>query len=235
LKGQLLDGHFKLDASYDGRILTDSQVSLQSLRLARLTPWLGKISASLEDSDLSLNYRGAICNNPVRSTGSGSLILTNAPVVHIPLLEQTYALFPKLLPDRGRAGAGEFQVTFSMNKGVATIDPFKGRSEAVTVTATGTVDLVKQYVQGRARANLRGIVGRITLPLSHVLTDMEISGPLDDIRVSPEGPIGGAKGLFQGTAKAAKGSVKLSGNVLKEGLTLPFEALGMFGEQKAGE
>lgn len=235
LKGQLLDGHFKLNASYDGRILTDSQVSLQSLRLARLTPWLGKISASLEDSDLSLNYRGAICNSPVRSTGSGTLILTKAPVVHIPLLEQTYALFPKLLPDRGRAGAGEFQVTFSMNKGVATIDPFKGRSEAVTVTATGTVDLVKQYVQGRARANLRGIVGRITLPLSHVLTDMEISGPLDDIRVSPEGPIGGAKGLFQGTAKAAKGSVKLSGNVLKEGLTLPFEALGMFGEQKAGE
>ncbi|MBB5040222.1 AsmA-like C-terminal region-containing protein [Prosthecobacter dejongeii] len=235
LKGKLLDGRFKLDANYDGRILTDAQVSLQSLRLARLTPWLGKINDSLEDSDLSLNYQGTICNNPVRSTGGGSLILTNAPVVHIPLLEQTYALFPKLLPDRGRAGAGQFQVTFSMNKGVATIDPFKGRSEAITVTATGTVDLVNQYVQGRARANLRGIVGRITLPLSHVFTDMEISGPLDDIRVSPEGPIGGAKGLFQGTAKVAKGSVKLSGNVLKEGLTLPFEALGMFGEQKAGE
>lgn len=235
LKGKLLDGRFKLDGSYDGRILTDAQVSLQSLRLARLKPWLGKISASLDDSDLSLNYRGAICNNPIRSTGSGSLILTNAPVVHIPLLEQTYALFPKLLPDRGRAGAGEFQVTFSMNKGVATIDPFKGRSEAITVTATGTVDLVKQYVQGRARANLRGIVGRITLPLSHVFTDMEISGPLDDIRVSPEGPMGGAKGLFQGTAKVAKGSVKLSGNVLKAGLTLPFEALGMFGEEKPGE
>ncbi len=235
LKGKLLDGRFKLDGSYDGRILTDAQVSLQSLRLARLKPWLGKISASLDDSDLSLNYRGAICSSPIRSTGSGSLILTNAPVVHIPLLEQTYALFPKLLPDRGRAGAGEFQVTFSMNKGVATIDPFKGRSEAITVTATGTVDLVKQYVQGRARANLRGIVGRITLPLSHVFTDMEISGPLDDIRVSPEGPIGGAKGLFQGTAKVAKGSVKLSGNVLKESLTLPFEALGMFGEEKPGE
>ncbi len=231
-KGRLLEGSFTLDGDYDGGHLGDAKVSLKSLRLARLSPWLGKVSAGLDDSDLSLTYRGTICDQPVRSTGSGSLVLTHAPVVHIPLLEQTYALFPKLLPDKGKDGTGEFQVEFSMTKGVATIDPFKGRSQALTVTATGTVDLVKRRVDGHARANLRGVVGVVTSPLSHVLTDMEISGPLDDIRVSPEGPVSGVKKLLGGTAKVAKGSVKLSGAVLKEGLTLPFEALGMFGQKK---
>ncbi|WP_166647046.1 AsmA-like C-terminal region-containing protein [Prosthecobacter fusiformis] len=228
LKGKLLEGTFALDADYDGQKLTDAKISLKSLRLARLSPWLGNVGSGLENSDLTMDYAGSICNDPVDSTGGGTLVLSDAPVVHIPLLEQTYALFPKLLPDRGRASAGSFQVTFTMNNGVATIDPFKARSEALTVTATGTVDLVKRRVQGHARANLRGIVGRITLPLSHVLTDMEISGPLDDIRVSPEGPIGGAKKLIGGSAEAAKDSVKLSGDVLKEGLSLPFQALGMF-------
>lgn len=233
LKGRLLDGRFTLDANYNGEELSDAKVTLKSLQLARLEPWLGEVGGGLQKSDLTLEYNGVICNDPVRSTGSGSLVLSNAPVVHIPLLEQTYALFPKLLPDRGRAGAGSFQVTFSMNRGVATIDPFKGRSEALTVTAKGTVDLVNRQVEGHARANLRGVVGRITLPLSHVLTDMTIRGPLDDIRVSPEGPIGGVKKLLGGSTEVAKDSVKMSGTVLKEGLTLPFQALGMFGD--AGE
>lgn len=232
LKGQLLEGRFTLEGDYNGLILSKARVSLRSLRLARLSPWVGKVGSNLDDSDLSLTYSGAICGDPVRSTGSGSLILTNAPVVHIPLIEQAYTLFPKMLPDRGRAGAGSFQLNFSMTKGIAAIDPFKARSEAVTVTATGTVDLVRRRVDGKARANLRGIVGRITLPLSHVFTDMEVSGPLDDIRVTPEGPVGGVKNLLKGTAKAATGGAKLSSGVLREGLTLPFEALGMFGREK---
>lgn len=232
LKGQLLEGRFTLEGDYDGRILNKARVSLRSLRLARLSPWLGKVSADLDDSDLSLTYSGAICRDPVRSTGSGSLVLTNAPVVHLPLIEQAYTLFPKVLPDRGRAGAGSFQMSFAMTKGIAKVDPFKARSESVTVTASGTVDLVKRRVDGKARANLRGIVGRITLPLSHVLTDMEISGPLDDIQVTPEGPVGGVRTAVSGTAKAVKGGAKLSSGVLREGLSLPFEALGLFGPDK---
>lgn len=232
LKGRLLDGRFTLDANYDGVELSKAKVTLKSLQLARLEPWLGDVGKGLQKSDLSLEYNGVICNDPVRSTGSGSLVLSNAPVVHIPLLEQTYALFPKLLPDRGRAGAGSFQVTFSMTRGVATIDPFKGRSEALTVTAKGTVDLVNRQVEGHARANLRGVVGRITLPLSHVLTDMNIRGPLDDIRVSPDGPVGGVKKLLGGGTEVAKDSVQMSGTVLKEGLMLPFQALGMFGDEE---
>jgi hypothetical protein len=231
LKGRMLGGRFTLDANYDGEALSKAKVTMKSLQLARLEPWLGEVSGGLAKSDLSLVYHGVVCNDPVRSSGSGSLVLTNAPVVHIPLLEQAYALFPKLLPDRGRAGAGSFEVTFSMRRGVATIDPFKGRSEAMTVTAKGTVDLVKGQVEGHARANLRGVVGRITLPLSHVLTDMTIRGPLDDIRVSPEGPVGGVKKLLGGSAEVAKDSVQLSGKVLKEGLRLPFQALGMFGDE----
>lgn len=221
LKGHLLGGNVQLNGIYDGHILREAKVGFSHLRLARLSPWLGQVSDKLADSDLTLSYQGSVCRDPVRSTGRGSLAITNAPVVHIPLLEQTYALFPKVLPNRGRDGTGEFQVSFVMSKGVATVDPFKGRSQSVTITAKGTVNLVKKYVKGHARANLRGVVGRITLPLSHVLTDMKIQGPLDDIRVTPDGPIGAA-------GNALKGGAKISTGLLKEGLSVPFEAMGLF-------
>ncbi|MDB6139596.1 MAG: AsmA-like C-terminal region, partial [Verrucomicrobiaceae bacterium] len=203
LKGQLLGGTFALDGSYDGKTLSKADVSLHSLQLAKLGPWMGGVRSSLDDSDLSLTYRGAICSEPARSTGSGTLELTHAPVVHLPLVDQAYELFPTLLPHEHGRGTGEFQVAFSMTKGTATIDPFKARSESLTVTATGTVDLNKRQVSGRARANLRGIAGLATAPLSHVLTEMQVSGPLDDVRVSPLSAGAAAKNLITGTVKGA--------------------------------
>lgn len=236
LKGRLLDGDFALSGSYDGHTLSKTDLTLQSLHLARLSPWLGKVSSSLDESKLSLAYRGAISKAPLHSTGSGTLALTNAPVVHVPLLDQTYQLFPNVLPHEHPDGTGEFQVAFSMTNGIATIDPFNGRSESLTITATGTIDLVKRQVAGRARANLRGIVGIATSPLSHLLTEMQVSGPLDDVRVSPLSPVAGAKNLITGTLQAAtgtaSGAVKLSSSVLRESLSIPFEALDVFGNDK---
>ncbi|MDB6117119.1 MAG: AsmA-like C-terminal region, partial [Verrucomicrobiaceae bacterium] len=235
-QGRMLGGSFALDGYYDGKTLSKAAIALQSLQLAKFKPWVGKVSSSLEDSDLSLTYKGSICNTPARSTGSGTMRLTHAPVVHLPLIDQAFDLFPTLLPHDRRRGTGEFEVAFSMTKGLAAIDPLKARSESVTVTATGTVDLVKRRVSGQARANLRGIAGIATAPLSHVLTEMKVSGPLDDIQVSPITPVLAAKGLITGTVKGASstvtGSAKLSSNVLRAGLSLPFEALGMFGDDK---
>lgn len=224
MRGKLLGGSFAMSGSYDGHALTKADIDIQDLHLSRLSPWVGKVSGRLENSAMTLVYKGAICGRePVRSTGSGSLVLSNAPVVHIPVLDQAYSLFPKLLPRKGSDGTGECQMSFVMTKGVATIDPFKARSEAVTVTAKGTVDLVRKQVDGTARANLRGVVGVITSPLSHVLMDMEINGPLDDVRISPQGPVAAAKDAV----RAAKGGARFSSKVIGTGLSLPFRALGM--------
>lgn len=224
LKGRLLGGSFALDGSYDGKVLSKADIALQSLDISHLSPWTGKVGAKLEKSELNLKYKGAICgHDPERSTGGGTVVLTNAPVVHIPVLDQAYELFPKLLPGKGRDGTGEFQMSFVMTHGVATIDPFKARSESVTVTAHGTVDLVRKQVEGQARANLRGLIGVATSPLSHALAEMEISGPLHDIRISPRGPVA----AVEKTAHAAGGGVQFTSNALSTGLTLPFRALGL--------
>lgn len=224
MKGKLLGGSFALSGSYDGKILSKADIDLHSLNISRLSPWAGKVNAKLDNSEMTLAYKGAICGRePVRSTGSGSMVLTNAPVVHIPILDQAYSLFPKLLPRKGSDGTGEVQLSFVMTKGVASVEPFKARSASVTVTAKGTVDLVRKRVDGTARANLRGLVGVVTSPLSHVLMDMEINGPLSDVRISPQGPVAAAKGAV----KAAKGGAKFSSKAISTGLTLPFRALGM--------
>ena len=236
VKGRLLGGSFALDGDYKGRTLSKAEVTLHSLRLATLAPWI-KVRSTLDESDLSFTYRGTICNEPTHSTGAGTLELTHAPVVHIPLLDQTYQLFPTLLPRGDHSGTGEFQVAFSMTKGLATIDPFKARGDSLTVTATGTIDLVKRVVAGQARGNLRGIAGIATGPLSHVLTEMQISGPLDNIQVTPLGPGAAAKSLITGTLVTAKGAVigsaKLSGDILSTSLSLPFEVIGLLGSEDA--
>ncbi|MCX6847495.1 MAG: hypothetical protein NTY98_01095 [Verrucomicrobia bacterium] len=97
LKGRMLGGSFALTATYDGKKLSDANVSLQTLHLDTLTPWVGKLSTKLEDAQMTLTYRGVIGDDPSNSTGSGTLNLINAPVVHVPLLDQAYQLFPKIL------------------------------------------------------------------------------------------------------------------------------------------
>lgn len=227
-KGQMLGGHFTLEGSYDGRNLRKAHVTVQTMQLGQLKPWLGKIPASLDDADLSLNYRGAISNDPVNSTGTGTVALTHAPVVHVPLLDQAYTLFPKIIPHEHHSGVGEIEVEFSMTKGMATLEPMKARGESVVITARGTLDLNKRVVSGRARANLRGVAGVVLSPVSVLFLEMKVTGPLDDIRVSPMGPLGAAKTVVVEGAK-------LSSTVVREALTLPFEALGMFQDEEKSQ
>ncbi len=233
MKGRFLGSSFALAGDYDGEVLSKADFTLESLRLTKLKPWLGEVKSSLDESDLTMKYRGTVCKEPLRSTGTGHLELTHAPVVHVPLLDQTYEIFPTLVPREHRGGVGEFDVAFEMSKGVAHLDPFKARSESVIVIATGEVDLVKRRVSGHARANLRGVVGIATKPLSHLLAEMEVRGPIDHIQVTAAGATGTTEGLlgglFGGTKKTiAGGSASLSADVLRESLSLPFEALGLF-------
>ena len=225
LKGQMFGGHFALDGSYDGSILNKANVTIQTMQLGQLAPWLGKLPASLEHADLSLIYRGDICNEPGNSSGTGSVALTHAPVIHVPLLDQAYTLFPKIIPHESHSGVGEVTARFAMTKGMATLEPMKAIGESVIVTARGTIDLNKRVVNGHARANLRGIEGVVLAPVSVLFLEMKVTGPLDDIRVAPAGPLGMAK-------EFAVESAHLSSTVLREALVLPFEALGLFHDEE---
>ena len=166
-----------------------------------------------------------MCNEPIHSTGGGSLALIHTPVVHVPLLDQAYHLFPKIIPREHPEDMGEVEADFTMTKGIATIEKMKAIGQSVVVTASGKVDFNHRQVDGHARANLRGLAGVALSPVSVLLMEMKVSGPFDDISVSPLGAFGAAKTVVTGTAK-------LSSGVLREGLSLPFEALGMFLKDK---
>ncbi len=55
-----------------------------------------------------------------------------------------------------------------------------------------------------------------------------MKGPFDDIKVAPLGLIGAAKSVLNNAAK-------LSSVVLRQGVSVPFEALGMFRSQNGRE
>jgi len=228
LKGRMLGGSFALTASYDGKKLSDADVTLQTLHLDTLVPWVGKLSAKLENAQMTLTYRGVIGDDPGNSTGSGTLDLIDAPIVHVPLLDQAYQLFPHILHRERAHNTGEVRARFIMSKGVAMVEPMKVLGQSIVVTARGTVDLNKRTVEGHGRANVRGVVGVVISPISVVFMEMQVQGPFDDIKVAPLGLIGAAKSVL-------KNAAKLSSLVLREGVSVPFEALGMFRRQEARE
>jgi hypothetical protein len=210
--GQILGGRFALDGLYEGGILRQSTLNVRKIRLEQFGPWIDAPKTELGDGLLSLDYRGALGPEPVQLTGSGSVQLENAPLVKVPLLDQTYDLFSALLPGVKRTGQGNLKASFSTASGVVTISDFTANGDAVSVTAKGKVDLVRREISAHAWGNLRGVAGLATLAVSRTL-EMEVSGPLDQIRVRPVG-----------AAKVVGGTISGAAKLLETGASMPFKA-----------
>ena len=73
-----------------------------------------------------------------------------------------------------------------------------------------------------------GLPGVVTSPLSHLL-EMKISGPYNDIRITPLGPVKLASRAASGTVGVAVDTLeetgKVVGTVLTEGVKVPFRWL----------
>lgn len=229
VKGRTLDGRWTLDGKLDNGTLRGARISGTQLHLAQLKPWMGAGGApgSLGDAILTFDYRGDLSDNFARFSGSGSFRLENAPVVKVPLLDQTYALFSVLASPVERRGTGRLDATYSATNGLVTFSQFAATSDAMKVTATGTLDLRQRRVSGRARGNLRGFVGLATKPLSHTL-EMQVSGPLDNIRVRPLGLGGVLTGLATGTTGILPGTAKHASSLVRDGVALPLRAFDLF-------
>lgn len=92
-----------------------------------------------------------------------------------------------------------------------------------SVTAEGIVDLRRREVSGPARGNLRGLFGIATGPLSRTL-EMEVSGPLDNIRVRPIG----LKGILSVPANVVPDTAKGASDLLRNGVALPLRVFDLF-------
>lgn len=233
---KVLGASVALHGTHDGKVLRDASVSVQNLRMGELGPWMGENRSSFGKALFSLSYKGAFAVDPEHLTGAGSIQIENAPSVHVPLVDETYALFAALIPGLKReSGVGEMHGKFTSRQGVLNFSSFEANGGSVTVTGAGKVDLVNRTVSARAKGRLRGVGGVITSPISRLL-EMEVSGPLDNIRVRPSGPGGLAGEVVEGTVDVAKGTVKeatrVTGSVVKEGVKIPFRALNFFRKKK---
>jgi hypothetical protein len=227
MRGRLFNGQWSLDGTYEKGVLRGSRISASALHLAELKAWLGDSPNSIGEAILAFDYRGAVGTDLSQFTGSGTIRMENAPVVKVPLLDQTYALASALVSPVPRRGTAQLNATFSAANGIAKVSQFTAMSDAVKVTAEGTLDLRKREVSARARGNFRGLFGIATGPLSRTL-EMQVSGPLDNIRVRPVGLGGiltGTASLVPETAKQASKSV---GNLVRDGVALPMRAFDLF-------
>ena len=227
LGGQSFGGQWQIDGAYSNGTLRQAEITAAKVKVAQLKPWLGDSEESIGEAILALDYRGAIGAVPSAVTGNGSLHLTNAPLVKVPLLDQTYALFSALISPVQRRGDGQLDTTFAVTNGVAKVSQFSATGDALKVTATGTVDFNQRKVDALAHANFRGIVGVATSLLSRTL-EMEVSGPLDNVRVRPVGVGGMAEGAVTGAAKIVPRTVKEAGDLLKDGVALPARMFNFF-------
>jgi hypothetical protein len=220
VNGDAMGGHVAVTGVLEGGVLRDSTISAVDLQMKQLHAWFNDSEAALDSAILFLNYRGAVGREPGQLTGAGTLRLENAPFVKVPLLDQTYALFSAFTPGMKRGDVGRLEATVSASKGVISVSRLSAEGGAVSVSATGTVDLVQRKVSGHATGNLRGVVGLATSPISQVL-EMEVSGPLDQIRVRPVGAVGLV-------SRGVSGAAKVTGDALREGVMLPLKVLDWF-------
>ena len=94
VSGQSLGGRFSVDGLYDGA-LRQSTLSVTKLRLAELSSWKDDAQGSFADAVLSLDYRGTLGAEPAQLTGSGTIQMEDAPLVKVPLLDQTATLYSR--------------------------------------------------------------------------------------------------------------------------------------------
>lgn len=228
---KVLGGSVSLQGRHDGKVLRDASISVQNARMAELSPWMGESGSSFGKALASLNYKGDFAVEPEHLTGSGSIQIENAPTMHVPLLDATYTLFAALIPGlKKEDGNGEMRGQFTSKQGVLNFSSFQASGGSITVTGAGSVDLVNHTISGKAQGRLRGVGGVVTAPISRLM-EMEVSGPLDDIRVKPAGD-GLVGNVVEGTVDVARGTIKgatkVTGSVVKEGVKLPFRALNLF-------
>jgi hypothetical protein len=225
VSGRAAGGQFSLAGSYAEGEARDMKVEINEWHLKDLRPWIGEGEGEFGESVLTMEYHGSFGAQAAQWRGAGDVRLEKAPVVKVPLLDETYALFGALSPSVKRSGNGEMRATFTASRGVIEVSQLTATGEAVTVTGSGVVDLEKGEVEGRARGNLRGVGGIATSVFSKAL-EMKVSGPLDHIRVQPIGPVDMLE-------KGAVGAAELPGKVLKDGVKLPVKIFDWLGGKPA--
>ena len=217
IRGRLFDGQFSLDGSYENGTLRRANITASNLHLAKLKAWLGDSPNAIGEAILAFDYRGSIGSDPSQFAGAGRIRMDNAPIVKVPLLDQTYAVASALTSPLARHGAGRLDATFTSADGIAKVSQFTATSDAVKVTAEGTLDLKRWQVSGRAHARLCGLFGAALSPLCRTF-EMQVSGPLDDIRVRPIG----VKGILSAPKNLVPDTAKGVSKLIQDGVTLPF-------------
>ena len=225
--GGMLGGRITLSGKLDEAKLRAAVIEAEGLKLAAVKEVAGKESDTR--GILSFRYRGSVDFENRIAQGKGSMRLDNAPVFSVPLLDETWQLFPRILGGIERPRSGRFEADFIASPGVIDVSRFEATGGSLNVTAKGEINLKKQRVDGTARGKLSGLPGLVTKPLSHLL-EMEVGGPFDNVRVKPLGPAKLVSNAASGTVglpvDALEEAGELTGTVLAEGIRVPLRLFG---------
>lgn len=231
-RGKLLGGSVGVDGTLADGHLRKSRVVVDGVRWKDLRQWAGHEGNRASRGILHLDYSGDLDLRKGHARGSGRLRLENAPVLEVPLLDETYDLFAAMIPGVKAGGEGQFDAKFVARPGMLEVTRFEAKGGSVTVSAAGTVDLEKERVDGRARGKLSGLPGLVTSPLGRLL-EMEVAGPYDDIQVKPLGPAklvsNAASTALDAPVEVLEEAGRIAGTVVLEGIKLPFR---LFSKEK---
>ncbi len=222
VKADVFGGRVDVDGIYDHPQLSGAEVKVRSAKLIDIMRWLNPGKKSSNESLLSIDYQGDVDAKNRDFDGAGSMRLENAPVIEVPILDQTYELFGTLFSGLKRSEKGEFTAEFTSRDHLVNVSQFVAKGGSLTVTAKGTANLKTKRVDGTAQGNLVGLPGIFTKPLSQLL-EMDVGGPFDKIQVQPRGPVEAVKG----TAEKIGGA----GEKLKDAIE---EKTGNSSEPKSG-
>lgn len=233
LRAKVFGGGISVDGNYRDGQLKQATIEADGLRLSQIKNASVGSARKRSPAVLSGSYRGSVRFDEFGLTGKGSLLLENAPVFDVPLLDQVYDLFAALIPGIERSKQGRFEANFTSKDQLAEVTYFKATGGSLTVSAKGTVNLAKETVSGRARGKLDGLPGLVTSPLSRLL-EMEVSGPFKAIRVKPLGPAKLVSNAISGTVgevvETFQEPGKITEGLMRKGIKVPMRFMKKDGD-----
>ncbi len=166
---QLLDGKFGAVFNVpDARSPAHSgSLVLQNVSFARMAAIVDPARKS--EGRLSGSFSWEMpSSGPETLTGKGEATLEEANIFALPLLGPLSPLVDALIPGRDviSSVARTATSTFGVAGGMVTLPDFTAATAAFRLTASGTVDYLKDRVDFLARVNLRGAPGMLLYPVS---------------------------------------------------------------------
>lgn len=184
----LMDGSFELDGEMDMDRRPEpyrGEVKINAMSFQKFSAIYTPDYPT--EGDLTGHFKFTGVNNDWQKLkGGGAAIVVNGNLYAVPLLGPLTPLLGAFLPKpiQGYNVAKEASCTFEVTDGFVVTKDMEAETSVFRIVAGGTADFIRDEIDFKAQARVRGIGGLVFFPVSQLL-EYQANGTIGDPKWSP--------------------------------------------------